>query len=140
MRNSPVAGAPPIEPSTRPSPQAPSPLASERPARTPTIESPKIESMKSSADVKTRINGRAISTKPVSTSAPTSPPKSEEAKAAESASAARPSRDIGKPSSTVAWLAEEPGIPIKTDAKVSEVGITATRPISIASAEVASMP
>jgi hypothetical protein len=34
----------------------------------------------------------------------------------------------------VAWEAEEPGIPIMTEGKVSEVGITATMPMSRAKA------
>ena len=72
--------------------------------------------------------------------APTIPPKSEEMNAADSARAACPCLAIGNPSSTVAWLALDPGIPISTDEKVSEVGITATRPISIPSAEIGSMP
>ena len=31
----------------------------------------------------------------------------------------------GKPSSTVAWLADDPGMPRSTDENVSEVGMTA---------------
>ena len=36
--------------------------------------------------------------------------------------------------------ADEPGMPINTEVKVSEVGMTATKPMSSASAEVTSMP
>ena len=40
----------------------------------------------------------------------------------------------------VAWDAEEPGIPIITEGNVSEVGITATMPISSPKALWGSMP
>ncbi len=96
--------------------------------------------MNSSAEPKARISGRAISTKPVRTSAPNTPPNSDEMKAADSARAAWPCLASGNPSSTVAWLADDPGMPISTDEKVSDVGITATRPMSMASAETSSMP
>ena len=60
--------------------------------------------------------------------------------AAASARAPSPRFDIGKPSRTVACAEEEPGMPIITEVKVSEVGMTATRPMSIPRAEVVSMP
>ena len=47
---------------------------------------------------------------------------------------------MGNPSSTVAWEADEPGIPIRTDAKVSDVGTTATMPIISARPRTGSMP
>ena len=47
--------------------------------------------------------------------------------------AASPRFAIGKPSSTVACDADDPGIPINTDAKVSDVGTTANMPIISAS-------
>ena len=96
--------------------------------------------MNSSAEPKSRMSGRAISTKPVRITAPTMPPKRDEMNAADSARAACPCLARGKPSSTVAWLALEPGMPIRTEEKVSEVGITATRPMSMPSAEIESMP
>ena len=68
------------------------------------------------------------------------PPMSDAVNAAASARAACPCCDRGKPSSTVAWLALEPGIPMSTEVKVSDVGITATRPTSVASAETVSIP
>ena len=68
------------------------------------------------------------------------PPNSDEMNAADSARAACPCLASGKPSSTVAWLALDPGMPISTEEKVSEVGITATSPISMPSAEIESMP
>ncbi len=140
MRNSPVAGAPPIQPMIRPRPQAARPFTRLRPDRTPTIDRPKITSMNNSAELNERINGRETNTKPVRMTAPIRPPISEEKKAAESPLAACPCFARGKPSSTVAWLADEPGIPIKTEAKVSDVGITATSPINIARAVVDSIP
>ena len=96
--------------------------------------------MKSSAEPNVRISGRAICTKNVRIRAPTRPPQSDAPNAAASARAASPCCDSGKPSSTVAWLALDPGIPMSTDVKVSDVGMTATRPISIASADTVSMP
>ena len=60
--------------------------------------------------------------------------------AADSARAAWPSLAIGKPSSTVAWDADDPGMPIKTDANVSDVGTTATMPIIKAKPNTGSMP
>jgi hypothetical protein len=76
----------------------------------------------------------------VKNSAPTNPPNREEAKAADNARAACPCFDIGKPSNTVAWLDDDPGIPINTDAKVSEVGTTAIRPIINANPMIGSRP
>ena len=116
------------------------PLAKLRPDRTATIDRPKSVSMKSSAEEKESTSGRAITMATESTSAPMTPPRSELAKDAERARAASPFLARGKPSSTVAWLALEPGIPIMTEVKVSPVGMTATMPISIPSAEVVSMP
>ena len=49
-------------------------------------------------------------TKNVSTTAPNKPPNNDEVNAAASALAAWPFLDNGKPSSTVAWDAEEPGL------------------------------
>ena len=67
--------APPrMLPITRPRPQAARPFGRLLPASTPTMESPNRESMKSSAEPKARIRGRAIRTKAVSTTAPISPP------------------------------------------------------------------
>jgi hypothetical protein len=40
----------------------------------------------------------------------------------------------------VAWEADDPGMPIMTDGKVSEVGMTATMPIRRAKALWISMP
>jgi hypothetical protein len=71
--------------------------------------------MKSSAVPSARISGRATSTAPVRITAPTSPPIMEARKEAESARAASPRRAIGKPSRMVAWLAEEPGMPIRIE-------------------------
>ena len=140
MRNSPVAGAPPMDPISRPMAQAASPLGRLRPASTATIDRPKSASMNSSAEPNSRISGRAISTKPVRITAPKIPPKSEEMKAADSARAAWPCFASGKPSSTVACDALDPGMPMRTEEKVSEVGMTATRPISMPRAEISSMP
>ena len=97
-------------------------------------------SIRSSGVRKLRIRGRASSTKKVRISAPKSPPKSEDVKAAASARAASPCLERGKPSSTVAWLEDEPGMPIRTEENVSEVGMTATSPTIIARPEIGSMP
>ena len=96
--------------------------------------------MNNSADPNNKIRGRAISTKNVRITAPMIPPNSEEMNAADKARAAWPCLARGKPSSTVAWLALEPGIPMRTEAKVSDVGITATRPINMPRAEIGSIP
>ena len=72
--------------------------------------------------------------------APTSPPKSDEAKAADKARAAIPFLAMGNPSSTVACEADEPGIPISTEAKVSDVGTTATIPTISARPKIGSIP
>ena len=72
--------------------------------------------------------------------APNRPPKSEAENAAPRARAASPFRASGNPSSTVAWEALEPGMPMSTEVKVSEVGMTATSPTSMARADTGSMP
>ena len=72
--------------------------------------------------------------------APTIPPISEAENAADKALDASPFCAKGNPSKTVAWLALEPGIPIKMDVKVSEVGMTATSPTKVASADTVSIP
>ena len=82
----------------------------------------------------------AIRTKNVRIAAPSNPSSSEAEKAAPGARAASPFLASGKPSSTVAWEADDPRIPINTDVNVSEVGMTATRPTSMPSAATASMP
>ena len=140
MRYSPVAGAPPTLPSSRPMPHAEIPLTMLLPASTPTMLSPRMVSMNSSADPNARMTGRAMSTNRVRISAPIRPPMSEAENAAPSARAASPRFASGKPSSTVACEALDPGMPISTEVNVSEVGMTATRPMSMASAEVASIP
>ena len=96
--------------------------------------------MNSSADPNARMTGRAMSTNSVRIKAPIRPPISEAEKAAPRARSASPRFASGKPSSTVACAALDPGIPIKSDVNVSEVGMTATSPMSMASAEVGSMP
>ncbi len=140
IRYSPVAGAAPIIPKARPRQAEATPLPRLPPDSAATVDRPNSVSMNNSAEPNSRMMGRAATTAPVSTMAPNSPPSIEAKKAAESARAAWPSLASGKPSSTVAWEADEPGMPISTEEKVSEVGITATRPISMASAEVWSMP
>ena len=67
--------------------------------------------------------------KKVRKAAPTIPPNNDEEKAADKARAACPFFAKGKPSSTVACDDDEPGMPIRTDANVSDVGTTATNPI-----------
>ncbi len=96
--------------------------------------------MNSSAEPNVRISGRAICTNTLKIAAPTRPPNNDAVNAAANARDAWPCWDRGKPSSTVAWLALEPGMPISTDVNVSDVGITATMPINVASAEIVSMP
>ena len=116
------------------------PLTRLRPARTATIDRPRTASMNSSADPKARMMGRAMKMKPVSTKAPNTPPNIDEKNAVDSARAASPFLASGKPSRTVAWLDDPPGIPSRIDEKVSPVGMIARRPISMASAETSSMP
>ena len=140
MRGDPCAGASPIAPTASPSPAASRPFSRLRPASTPTIDSPSTVSMSSSGNPKASTTGRAATMKKVRSAAPSSPPNSDEAKAAARARAACPARASGNPSSTVAWEADEPGIPISTEAKVSEVGITATSPTIMARPDTGSIP
>ncbi len=139
-RNSPVAGAVPIAPASNPNEHAAMPLGMLLPDRTPTMDRPSAPSMNNSADENSRISGRATKTNAVSTSAPNKPPTNEEAKAALSARAASPRRANGKPSRIVAWEDADPGMAIRTDVKVSEVGTTASIPISMAKAAVGGTP
>ena len=136
----PPASASPMVPISRPRPAAARPLSATRPASTATIDRPRIEIISISGRPKDNTMGRATTMNNVRKAAPTSPPKSDEVKAAESARAAWPFLAMGKPSSTVAWLAEEPGMPMRTEAKVSEVGTTATMPIISARPSTGSMP
>ena len=76
----------------------------------------------------------------VRNAAPTIPPNNDDEKAADNARAACPFFAKGNPSSTVAWEEDDPGIPINTDAKVSEVGTTATKPIIKANPYTGSRP
>ena len=140
MRSSPCAAPSPMVPTSMPRPAATMPFNATRPARMPTIESPKIVIIKSSGVLNNKTMGRAARMKSVRKSAPTSPPNRDDAKAAESARAAWPFLAMGKPSSTVAWLADDPGMPIRTEAKVSDVGTTATMPIISARPSTGSMP
>ena len=140
MRKSPEEAPSPMVPINMPRPAATMPLMATRPAKIPTIERPKIVIINSSGVRNSKTMGRATKIKTVKKLAPTNPPKSDDAKAAESARAALPFCAIGKPSKTVACDAEEPGIPIKTEAKVSEVGTTATIPIIKARPKIGSMP
>ena len=116
------------------------PLIATRPARMPTIDRPKIEIISSSGDLNRSTTGRATRIKTVRKAAPTKPPNSDDANAADKALAAWPRLAMGNPSSTVACEAEEPGMPIKTEANVSEVGTTATMPIIKASPRIGSIP
>ena len=75
--------------------------------------------MNSSAEPNVSMSGRATCTNSVSIAAPTMPPISDAVNAADSARAACPCCERGKPPSTVAWLALEPGIPMSTDVNVS---------------------
>ena len=140
MRKSPEEAPSPMVPINMPRPAATRPLMATRPAKIPTIERPKIVIINSSGVRNSKTIGRATKIKTVKKLAPTNPPKSDEAKAADSARAALPFWAIGKPSKTVACDAEEPGMPIKTEAKVSEVGTTATIPIINARPKTGSMP
>ena len=129
-----------MAPIDMPRPTAIKPLSKLRPARTPTIEKPSMVSSKSSGTPKASTNGRAIRIKNVSRTAPNRPPNNDETNAAASARAACPFLDSGNPSRTVAWEADEPGIPSNTEAKVSDVGMTATRPTIRDNPETGSMP
>jgi hypothetical protein len=136
----PPAGAAPIVPAMSPSPAATTPLSGTRPARIATIDRPRTVIISISGRPKARISGRAMKMKKVRMSAPKSPPKSEDEKAAESARAAWPCLASGNPSSTVAWLADEPGMPSSTEENVSDVGMTATSPTISARPATGSIP
>ena len=88
MRHSPVAGAPPTAPSSKPTPQARKPLYKLSPDNTPTMLKPSTPNINNSAEPNARISGRANKIKPVSTSAPIKPPMSDAENAAPSARAA----------------------------------------------------
>jgi hypothetical protein len=95
MRTSPVAGARPTDLSTSPMQHAASTPTIDRPTidrpnkDRPNQDRPNQDSMNNSAEPNSKINGCAISTKPVSTTAPNSPPNSllnrDDAKAGDSA-------------------------------------------------------
>ena len=102
MRNSPVAGAPPIDPAMSPNPQATIPFTRLLPESEPTIERPKTANINNSAEPNTRITGRAICIKKVSTIAPNNPPNNDDEKAAPNARDASPFFAKANPSSTVA--------------------------------------
>ena len=121
-------------------PAATIPLSGTRPARIATIERPRTVIISISGKPNAKINGRAIKIKHVSTIAPKSPPKSEDINAADNARAAWPFFASGKPSKTVACDAEEPGMPNKTEAKVSDVGTTAIKPTISAKPDTGSIP
>ena len=129
MRNSPLNGPSPMDATSIPTPAAINPFSATRPARMPTIDNPNADTMSNSGDLNSRTTGRATRIKKVRKNAPINPPNSDDAKAAERARAAIPFFAMGKPSRTVACEADDPGIPISTDANVSEVGTTATMPI-----------
>ena len=140
MRIEPPAAASPIVPTSRPRPAAATPLSGTRPAMIATMDRPNTVMSSISGRPKAKTMGRAIRMKKVRNAAPSSPPNSEAVKAAESARAASPFLASGKPSSTVAWLAVEPGMPISTEANVSDVGTTATMPTMRARPDTVSMP
>ena len=127
-------------PTSTPRPAAMIPFSAMRPARIPTIDRPKIDTISNSGDLKSSTTGLATKINIVRNAAPTNPPNSEDANAADNALAASPFFASGNPSSTVAWEADEPGIPIKTEAKVSDVGTTATIPIIRARPRIGSIP
>ena len=140
MRSEPPASASPMVPIIMPSPAAARPFKAKRPARMATIDRPKMVIINISGRPNANTMGRATRMKIVRKVAPTSPPKRDEVKAADKARAAWPFLAIGNPSRTVACDADEPGIPIRTDANVSEVGTTATMPIIRARPSTGSMP
>src|SRR6056297_3087002 len=127
-------------PSISPMPAATTPFNGIRPARMATMLRPSNVTASIAGISKARIKGRAIRMKNVRTTAPSSPPNSDEAKAADSARAASPFLASGNPSSTVAWLAVDPGMPSKTLAKVSDVGTSAMSPTIRARPETGSIP
>ena len=79
-----------MAPNMMPSPQAATPRTMLAPANTPTTDKPNTASMNNSAVENIRMTGLATNTNPVSTTAPNTPPKSDEVKAALSARAACP--------------------------------------------------
>jgi hypothetical protein len=127
-------------PTIRPRPAATIPFSGSRPARIATIDRPRIVMASISGRPKARISGRAMRMKKLSTQAPSNPPNSDDTKAADRARAACPFFDRGKPSSTVACDAVDPGIPNSTEAKVSDVGTTAISPTISARPETGSIP
>ena len=140
MRADPPALAAPIVPTKIPKAADASPLTGTRPAKIATIDKPRIVTINISGRPKANTTGRAIKTNAVKTKAPNKPPNKDAVNAADSARAACPFFAKGKPSSTVAWEADDPGIPINTLENVSDVGITATKPTIKAKPEMGSIP
>ncbi len=140
MRNSPLNGPSPMVPTNSPSPAATIPLMAIRPAKMPTMDRPNMDTINSSGDLNNNTTGRATKMKIVRKAAPTKPPNSDDANAADKARAALPFLAMGNPSNTVAWDADDPGMPIRTDANVSEVGTTAIMPIINARPKTGSIP
>ena len=136
----PEVGAVPIMPASRPRPQVARPLSGLSPASVPTMVSASSTSSNCSPKPIMSSSGLAATTANVRMMAPKMPPTSEEVNAADSARAASPRFDIGKPSSTVACELLPPGMPISTDENVSAVGVTAIMPMIIGSASDGSMP
>ena len=138
--SSPLNGPSPMVPTSIPIPAATIPLSAILPASIATIDSPNTDTISNSGDLNSSTMGLAMSINAVRQIAPTIPPTSEDTNAAESALAAFPFFAIGNPSSTVACDADDPGIPMSTDANVSDVGTTATIPIMSANPSMGSIP
>ena len=136
----PVKGAAPSEPSIRPRPQAASPFQGLAPVSIPTMVRASTTNIICSPNPTARIIGIAKKIATERTRAPNTPPNIEEMNAADRALAPSPLLASGNPSKTVAWEPDVPGMPIKTEGKVSEVVVTDWRPIIIASARLGSMP
>ena len=139
-RYSELAGAIPIAPIAKPKNAAIKPLNILEPVNVPTIEIPKTANINISPVPKAKIIGFAIWITIVSKIAPNNPPNKDEKKAADKALAAWPFFAKGKPSITVACADTEPGTPIKTAGKVSDVATTDIKPIIIAIPETGSIP
>jgi len=120
--------------------QAARPFQMFEPVRMPTMDRASTTSMNCSPKPIFRIIGLAKNTANDRMKAPKMPPNMDEMNAADRARVPSPRFDIGNPSKTVAWEPDVPGIPMRTEGKVSDVVVTAVRPIIMASAVFGSMP
>ena len=136
----PLSEREPIIDTIRPRAAAVSPLSGARPDRVATMDRPNSVKASSSGEPIESSTGRSTGMLSASTTAPTRPPASEDAKPAPKARPASPLRAMAWPSITVAAAPTWPGTPNSTALMKSDEVITAAMPSSSAIAVCWSMP